>query len=304
MGLTRRVLAATAVLLLGALYSLGPAFLTFSPVAGHGGSASLETGAGAASTSTPSLRSSAPHSAGQAEWRVFPGVALAASVALLAAAERRFGQKKADTPSTSMSSFVDGNIVPIALGSDAAGFAHSSPVALRSVRTSCADLFFKRVDPIYEARHRDNLRNRAYNVYMTIKYRRAVRPVKRYGKSLISGETRVASVAEAIDKIKGELDNACLTVDEVCTQGVIHRKEAGEIKDNMLKIILRGCINQGLIEKPEDPFVPAYKTLGYTLPESFFLREPRPWQLPGWKSPWMLKREFDKWAEKKEKENA
>ena len=28
---------------------------------------------------------------------------------------------------------------------------------------------------------------------------------------------------------------------------------------------------------------------GYDLPECNLVREPRPWQLPGWKSPWMLK---------------
>ena len=33
------------------------------------------------------------------------------------------------------------------------------------------------------------------------------------------------------------------------------------------------------------------QAIGYTLPECNLMREPRPWQLPGWKSPWMLKRE-------------
>ena len=35
----------------------------------------------------------------------------------------------------------------------------------------------------------------------------------------------------------------------------------------------------------------ASQAIGYTLPECTMIREPRPWQLPGWKSPWMLKRD-------------
>ena len=44
-------------------------------------------------------------------------------------------------------------------------------------------------------------------------------------------------------------------------------------------------------------FFDVAQLLGYKIPGCTHLREPRPWQLPGWKSPWMLKRapwlEFD-----------
>merc|ERR1719401_2818947 len=117
----------------------------------------------------------------------------------------------------------------------------------------------------------------------------------RYTVDLEFGELKPASHEEVMSEIKERLDEACLTIDEVSTQGVIHRNTAARRKDRMCRAILRGCIVKGLLEKPKDPFEPAYKSIGYEMPKSSKSREPRPWQLPGWKSPWMLKREYTKW---------
>ncbi|CAE7470670.1 rpsT, partial [Symbiodinium necroappetens] len=109
------------------------------------------------------------------------------------------------------------------------------------------------------------------------------------------------------------------TIDEVTVQGVLHRNTAAKRKDrsstyafrkrlvtvcamladmeSLFRGILRACIKKDLLPErsDEDRFTPAYKLIGYTLPECNFVREPRPWQLPGWKSPWMLKWEWEKW---------
>jgi len=160
---------------------------------------------------------------------------------------------------------------------------------------SCYQLYFKR-GGIYRDRARRNIRNRAYNIFMKNKYKKAMKRVLRYTVELEYGELKPASHADVMSDIKEKLDEACVTIDEVCVQGVLHRNTAARRKDRMCRAILRGSIVKGLLEKPEDPFEPAFKTIAYEMPKCNKTREPRPWQLPGWKSPWMLKREYDKWA--------
>merc|ERR1719401_575663 len=157
---------------------------------------------------------------------------------------------------------------------------------------SCFNLYFKKR---YDARHRNNIRNRAYNIFMKNKYKKAMKKVLRYTVELEFGDLKPASAAEALDNVKDLLDEACMTIDEVCVQGVIHRNTAARRKDRMCRAVLRGCVAQGLLQKPEDPFEPAFKTIGYDMPKCYKIREPRPWQLPGWKSPWMLYQEYSKW---------
>mmetsp|Transcript_27421 Transcript_27421/g.64486 ORF Transcript_27421/g.64486 Transcript_27421/m.64486 type:complete len:305 (-) Transcript_27421:62-976(-) len=174
-----------------------------------------------------------------------------------------------------------------------------SKVARRSLY-SCYTLYFRRWR-YYEDRARRNLRNRAYNIFMKNKYKKAMKKVLRYTVELEYGDKQPASHQEVMDEVKDMLDEACEVIDEVTVQGVLHRNTAAKRKDRMFHAILRGSEKKGLITRPsveEDPqnrFLPAYKIIGYELPKCNYVREPRPWQLPGWKSPWMLKWEWEKW---------
>jgi len=163
---------------------------------------------------------------------------------------------------------------------------------------SCKTLYFRRGD-IYEDRHRRNLRNRTYNLFMRNKFKRMMRKVLKYAREIEFMDRDPGSVEKVMDEMKPMLDEACLLIDETCVQGVLHRHLAARRKDRMCRGILRACVAKGYIEKPEDPFKPAYEVIGYELPICYKIREPRPWQLPGWKSPWMLKREFDKWRQQR-----
>ncbi|CAK9106797.1 30S ribosomal protein S20 [Durusdinium trenchii] len=166
-------------------------------------------------------------------------------------------------------------------------------VARRSLY-SCYTLYFRRWR-YYEDRARRNLRNRAYNIFMKNRYKKAMKKVLRYCAELEFDDKQPDSFQQVMDEVKDMLDEACEIIDEVTVQGVLHKNTAAKHKDRLFIAILRGSVKKGLIQKPEDPFTPAWKVIGYTLPECNMLREPRPWQLPGWKSPWMLKREWEKW---------
>mmetsp|Transcript_12808 Transcript_12808/g.30436 ORF Transcript_12808/g.30436 Transcript_12808/m.30436 type:complete len:269 (-) Transcript_12808:35-841(-) len=171
----------------------------------------------------------------------------------------------------------------------------SGSVARRSLY-SCYTLYFRRWR-YYEDRARRNLRNRAYNIFMKNRYKKAMKKVLRYVVELEYGDKEPASHQEVMDEVKDMLDEACETIDEVTVQGVLHRNTAAKRKDRLFRGILRACVKKDLLPErsDEDRFTPAYKLIGYTLPECNFVREPRPWQLPGWKSPWMLKWEWEKW---------
>eukprot|EP00435_Cladocopium_sp_Y103_P073450 s462_g43.t1 len=144
-------------------------------------------------------------------------------------------------------------------------------VARRSLY-SCYTLYFRRWR-YYEDRHaeteaedraRRNLRNRAYNIFMKNRYKKAMKKVLRYCVELEHYDKQPESHQQVMDEIKGMLDEACEIIDE----------------DRMFRAILRGSVKKGLIKRPDDPFTPAYKAIGYTLPECNLMREPRPWQLP------------------------
>lgn len=177
------------------------------------------------------------------------------------------------------------------------GFSWSS-VVRRSLK-SCFTLYFKRARSPYGKRHQKNIRNRAYNIYHKNRYIKAMKRVLRYCVDVEFGEVQPGSLAAVMDEIKAKLDDACLTVDEVCVQGVLNPETAARRKDRMCRAVYRACMARGYIELCKDPFVPAYKVIGYDMPVCYKTREPRPWQLPGWKSPWMLKKEFDMWKKNK-----
>eukprot|EP00439_Symbiodinium_sp_Y106_P038143 s2047_g4.t1 len=132
-----------------------------------------------------------------------------------------------------------------------------SKVARRSLY-SCYTLYFRRWR-YYEDRARRNLRNRAYNIFMKNKYKKAMKKVLRYTVELEYGDKQPASHQEVMDEVKDMLDEACEVIDEVT--------------DRMFHAILRGSEKKGLITRPsveEDPqnrFLPAYKIIGYELPK-------------------------------------
>jgi len=193
------------------------------------------------------------------------------------------------------------SFVPLAV---LAALVLRSRTACRSSLRGCETLYFRRGLLVYPPRHQKNLRNRAYNLIMKAKFKRFVRLARRKGKEIEGGDWKPGSLKKAMKQLKVRMDQACETIDEACVQGVINRIAAAEVKDTMCKSILKGCIKAGYVEKPTDPFMPAFKALGYEIPECTLVREPRPWQLPGWKSPWMLKREYDRWQRKKREEQA
>lgn len=179
-------------------------------------------------------------------------------------------------------------------GSLSQGETQSRGLVARRSLYSCYTLYFRRWR-YYEDRARRNLRNRAYNIFQKNRYKKAMKKVLRYCVELEHYEKQPESHQQVMDELKGMLDEACEIIDEITVQGVLHRNTAAKRKDRMFRAVLRGSVKKGLLKRPKDPFTPAYKAIGYTLPECTMIREPRPWQLPGWKSPWMLKREWEKW---------
>jgi hypothetical protein len=169
-------------------------------------------------------------------------------------------------------------------------------LVVRKSIQSCNKLFFKKE---YGERHHKHLRHRSYNIFMKNKYKRQMRVVQRYGWDLITDKRDPATKEEAMAEVQDSLDEACRIIDQVCVQGCITRHVGAAAKDKMCRVIRRGLLHKGLIEKAEDPFEPAYVTIGYTVPECHFKREPKPWELPGWKSPWMLWNEYNFWKERK-----
>lgn len=245
---------------------------------------------GAATQAAGSRAGPRPGSAGPG------GAGAAALLAVLAAAARGGRREAAASRHTRPSSMV---VLELPghrafVGESSGQRTASQGLVARRSLYSCFQLYFKS-GFMYKDRARREIRNRAYNIFMKNKYKKAMKKVLRYTVELEFGDLKPASVQEVMSEIKPLLDEACLTIDEVCVQGVLHRNTAARRKDRMCRAILRGCIAKGIAQKPEDPFKPAYEILGYELPKCYKLREPRPWQLPGWKSPWMLKREYDKW---------
>eukprot|EP00929_Paragymnodinium_shiwhaense_P004163 TRINITY_DN1048_c0_g3_i1.p2 TRINITY_DN1048_c0_g3~~TRINITY_DN1048_c0_g3_i1.p2 ORF type:complete len:316 (-),score=94.60 TRINITY_DN1048_c0_g3_i1:134-1081(-) len=176
----------------------------------------------------------------------------------------------------------------------------------RKSRTSCWNLYFTQKEPVDEKRR--NLRNRAYNIFMRNKYKRAMKRVLDWALDFEYGDEdpnfSFSSKDEVLAAVKPLMDKACKMIDLVAVNGVLHPKAAVFRKDRLARNIMRGLVARGFmtVTKEEKQFTPAYKLIGYDMPVTQYTREPRPWQLPGWKSPWMLKREFDKWQAKKEAE--
>jgi len=245
--------------------------------------------------------------ASQTEASSQSGVAVGiAAVALLAAAASRRSQHSAALRG-SKSLAVKAVLLPETLSASSAasafagGSLHKEEAARSKVirkgkgRLNCCDKLYFRHWWEPKKRLRTELRNRAFNIFWKNRYKKQMRKVLRYAAELEFGDSQPASLDEVMSNIKEQLDEACETIDFISVQGCLHRNIAARRKDRMCRRILRCCIAKGIVEKPEDPFHVAHKVLGYNMPKCYAVREPRPWQLPGWKSPWMLRREFRKW---------
>mmetsp|Transcript_23967 Transcript_23967/g.55330 ORF Transcript_23967/g.55330 Transcript_23967/m.55330 type:complete len:339 (-) Transcript_23967:63-1079(-) len=151
----------------------------------------------------------------------------------------------------------------------------------------------------YKNRHKKNLRNRAYNLCYRNRFKATISKIYRLCKQMLL-EERPDNVPSSMEEAKAVFepmfDEACFKLDDAAVQGVISKEEAVFRKDMMLKRVVNACAKCGYLELPEDiARTPAFEVLGYEVPKHDMLREPRPWQLPGWKSPWVLFAEFQQW---------
>lgn len=160
--------------------------------------------------------------------------------------------------------------------------------------------WFRR-NPRYLVKHRKVLRNRNYNLWWKHKYKRGMWRVLRRVKDYMADDNqKFDSVEEVTSILKPTLDAAFLCLEKCVIQGVLKKGTAANRKSKMLKLIIRLCRGKGILTLTEEErkFTAPHKILGYEPPECLDLREPRPWQLPGWKSPWTLKTEYAKWLKK------
>eukprot|EP00931_Biecheleriopsis_adriatica_P024443 TRINITY_DN1522_c0_g1_i2.p1 TRINITY_DN1522_c0_g1~~TRINITY_DN1522_c0_g1_i2.p1 ORF type:complete len:313 (-),score=82.67 TRINITY_DN1522_c0_g1_i2:98-1036(-) len=219
-----------------------------------------------------------------------------AAVALLAAATSRRGKRFQGGKGAECRAIL---LQPAAASSPSAFAGISleeeekcSKVACQSLR-SCNSLYFRRWS-YYPEQHRNKLRNRAYNIFFKNKYKKAVKKVLRRVRDMSATKGGYESVDQVLSDLKQDLDEACQFIDETTVQGVIKRYDAADTKTKMFDAIHTCCVRKKLLPK-KDPFTRSFVLLGYKPPKCTHVREPRPWQLPGWKSPWMLKWEFEKW---------
>eukprot|EP00930_Biecheleria_cincta_P031002 TRINITY_DN21485_c0_g1_i1.p1 TRINITY_DN21485_c0_g1~~TRINITY_DN21485_c0_g1_i1.p1 ORF type:complete len:326 (+),score=51.06 TRINITY_DN21485_c0_g1_i1:58-978(+) len=260
-----------------------------------------------AATGPATLQEGCLTAASRSEASSQSGVAVGiAAVALLAAAACRRSQYSTVSRGGAKSLAVkavlhpEPLLAPSAAPAFAGGSLHKegqarSKVALRGRGSlKCCDKLYFRHWWTYKKRVRTELRNRSFNMFWKNRYKKQMRKVIRYGAELEFGDSTPASLDEVMSNIKEQLDEACETIDFVSVQGCLHHNIAARRKDRMCRRILRGCIAKGIVEKPKD-FSVAHKVLGYSMPKCYAVREPRPWQLPGWKTPWELRREFQKW---------
>jgi len=165
---------------------------------------------------------------------------------------------------------------------------------------TCKYLWFRR-KANYLREHRQVLRNRAYNLYYKHKYKTAMWRVFRRLKNIFGdAERQPTSVEEVLALVKPQLESAMAVIERCAIQGPLHRNAALRRKEKMLKTIIAVCRRRNLLTVSQEDikWKAPHKILGYTEPKICLLREPRPWQLPGWKSVHMLKKEYAKWYKK------
>jgi hypothetical protein len=157
---------------------------------------------------------------------------------------------------------------------------------------SCFKLFFKRR---YGHKHINNLTEKSYKLWMVNRFKKRMRWCMRKIRAFQAGEEVWSSREEAVEKMTPLLDEAFHYVDVTGIQGLIQEDIIARSKDRVLIALRDALVQKGIIEKPADQFEPAFKTLGYEIPQCYAKREPRPWELPGYKSPWDIFDEYHEW---------
>merc|ERR1711972_54466 len=105
-------------------------------------------------------------------------------------------------------------------------------------------------------------------------------------------------------RIRRSVNTACVILEQAAVQGPMLKPEVTAAKIRVFKNLWETAVAKGWLEEPgENDWEPYYVMVGFPEPETFKgVREPRPWQVPGWKSPWMKYKEYIQWQKKKEKE--
>jgi len=230
------------------------------------------------------------------------GIAVA-TVAILAAMSRK-AKPKGVKPLTAV---VLPRTSPTALEGSSAGSAFAGLSVLKESRSpdvsrnftpkTCKLLYFRR-QARYMVEHRKVLRNRAYNLYYRNKYKRHTCYAIFEMRRLFADENwKPTSLKQVKRKLKPKMDTALIWIERATIQGTIKPRRAMMAKEKLFDALMHFAKGKKLIKvtKAQADFTPAYKLLGYELPVVHQRREPRPWQLPGWKSVYELKREYDTW---------
>lgn len=134
---------------------------------------------------------------------------------------------------------------------------------------------------------------------MKKEFSRKIKATNRYSTALYRGimKPMPATLEEVWGDMKEQLDETCLCIDRACIEGVIHQQTAVDRKEMVLDRLLL-ALQKANIPLPVIPdlvdnrYTASWRRLGYTMPKCTWLREPRPWQLPGWKSAMDLRKEF------------
>lgn len=133
------------------------------------------------------------------------------------------------------------------------------------------------------------------------KYMKAVRMLNRRCNRIVDGTItkKFENKEELLQDLDWFLTHCATTIDYANVQGVLDWWDVIGLKEHICRKILRTCVEKGFMDPGTDKYKTAADRIGYTWPTNEFYREPRPWLLPGWKTPWQLRDEWVEWKEKK-----
>lgn len=174
-------------------------------------------------------------------------------------------------------------------------FARSVDVQRQYRRTlrvrQIVDMYYFKKE--YKKRQRKRMRNWMYNVWKKSVYkwqwRKTFKQIKAIGER--SGKDAPADFEALIAEVKPDLDNMLLLLDEMAIDGIMNTGTAMKLKNALFTRLLDVSTKFGFKKRTNDKFLPAYATLGYELPKSKHIRQPRPWQLPGHKTLYQIRAE-------------
>lgn len=172
-----------------------------------------------------------------------------------------------------------------------------SKVTRHGRRWSCSELYFKKTTN--SNKRMKSLRNRDFNLAVKKEFVGKIKSTNKYSTALFRGimKPMPSSLQEVWGDIKEQMDDACLTIDRACIEGVIHQQEAADRKEMLLDRLYL-ALKEANIPIPQIPgqagnrYLSSWRKLGYEIPVCNWLREPRPWHLPGWKPVVELRKEF------------